>query len=208
MAPHPPPQQTSATRDQLRRDMLARRAALTPEQLDTLSAELSHHLTELLMRLAPRAIGFCWPWRGEFDARDTVTQWLAAGPARRAALPVITTPAAPMQFRAWQPHSVLEEGAFGIPVPRDGAWVVPDLFLMPVVAVDEAGFRLGYGGGYFDRTLAALTPRPLAVGVGFDFQRVASIAPQPWDEPLDWVVTERGASPTQPPTLGEQALEP
>ena len=177
-------------RETLRHEMLRWREDLDAAQLQVLSASLAPRLAALLGHLQPRVIGFCWPWRGEFDAHGLIAQWLAEDARRAAALPVIEAVAAPMRFRAWTPGAPLVSGRFGIQVPAGGEWLHPDLFLMPVVAVDRAGFRLGYGGGYFDRTLAALDPRPLAVGVGFDAQVVDSIAPQPWDERLDWVITE------------------
>ena len=179
-------------REKMRREMMNRRAAIEAEELARWSETLSGHLADLLARLAPKTVGFCWPWRGEFDARDMIAQWLAADPAHRAALPVIDAVAAPMRFREWTPACEMTEGRFGIHIPATGAWRHPDLFLLPLVAVDPAGFRLGYGGGYFDRTLAAMNPRAVAVGVGFGFQQVDTILPQPWDEPLDWVVTEAG----------------
>ena len=74
-----------------------------------------------------------------------------------------------------------------------GAWLVPDLILLPLNGFDAAGYRLGYGGGYFDRTLAALLPRPLAIGVGFEINRLDSIRPESHDQRLDWIVTEAGA---------------
>ena len=81
---------------------------------------------------------------------------------------------------------------YGIPVPASGAPVLPQALLIPVVGFDAAGFRLGYGGGYFDRTLASLRPRPLAIGVGFELSRLASVHPERHDEPLDLIVTEVG----------------
>jgi 5-formyltetrahydrofolate cyclo-ligase len=77
-------------------------------------------------------------------------------------------------------------------VPIDSAEVVPDIALIPLAGFDDQGFRLGYGGGFFDRTLAALAPGPLAIGVGFELARVPTIYPQPYDVPLDYVVTELG----------------
>ena len=83
-------------------------------------------------------------------------------------------------------------GRYGIPIPADGATLIPDVVLLPLVAFDARGFRLGYGGGYFDRTLAGLVPRPFAIGVAFEVARVNSIRPQAHDIPLDAVVTEAG----------------
>jgi 5,10-methenyltetrahydrofolate synthetase len=80
----------------------------------------------------------------------------------------------------------------GIPIPSAGEELRPNVVLLPLVAFDPQGFRLGYGGGYFDRTLAAMVPRPLAIGVGFELGRVADIRPQAHDIPLDATVTEAG----------------
>lgn len=126
------------------------------------------------------------------DPTALVARWLAGNGTRAAALPVILGREAPMAFHRWTPDSAMAPGPLGIPVPVDGVPVHPEAFLLPLVAFDEAGFRLGYGGGFFDRTLAALQPRPLAVGVGFELGRVASIRPQPYDQPLDYLVTEAG----------------
>ncbi len=187
-------------RQKLREQMLSRRQVISAENLANWSRDLNRHLADLLDHLAPSTIGFCWPWRGEFDARDIIIRWLADDASRRAALPVIEAEAAPMRFRAWGPDADMTTGRFGIHIPAAGEWLHPDLFLMPVVAVDAAGYRLGYGGGYFDRTLSAMNPRAIAIGVGFAFQQVDTIAPQAWDEPLDWVVTEAGA--IKPPRAG------
>ena len=82
--------------------------------------------------------------------------------------------------------------AFGIPVPAEFQPLTPEVVLVPVNAFDAAGYRLGYGSGFFDRTLAALRPAPCAIGVGFELGRVGSIQPAAHDQPLDWIVTERG----------------
>jgi 5,10-methenyltetrahydrofolate synthetase len=173
--------------------MLARRDAMSALEHQRLSAQIATALQGVFEQLQPRCVGFCWPWRGEFDAREEVANWLARHRDCRAALPVIEQTGAALRFREWTPESVMAPGPFGIPAPVSGEWCVPDVMLLPVVAIDPAGFRLGYGGGYFDRTLAAMQPRPVTVGLGFDFQQVASIAPEPWDVPLDWRVSEAGA---------------
>jgi len=98
-----------------------------------------------------------------------------------------------LRFREWTPDTRLEPDRYGIPTPTAGEWLTPDLILLPLNGFDGAGYRLGYGGGYFDRTLAALSPRPLAVGVGFEINRIASIRPAAHDQRLDWIITESGA---------------
>ena len=109
-----------------------------------------------------------------------------------ALLPVVTGPEQPLLFRAWQPDCAMTEDRYGIATPVEGAFIVPEVLLIPVNAFDAQGYRLGYGGGFFDRTLAALRPRPLAIGVGFELARVDTIHPCAHDTRLDAVVTETG----------------
>ena len=99
----------------------------------------------------------------------------------------------PLEFREWTPHSEMIEDRYGIHVPARGDVLRPDAILMPLNGFDGAGYRLGYGGGYFDRSLAGMNPRPLAIGVGFELARLDSIRPQAHDLPMDFIVTEAGA---------------
>ena len=115
------------------------------------------------------------------------------GRGPRAPLPVVAQEGAPLASRHWAPETPLEPDRYGIPTPMAGEWLIPDLILLPLNGFDGEGYRLGYGGGYFDRTLAALTPRPLAVGAGFETNRLPSIRPESHDQRLDWLVTEAGA---------------
>lgn len=179
----------TAWRRALRRDMVARRAALSEAEHDVLSARIVAHLIAALP--APRVVAFCWPIKHEPDVRAIVPHW--AGCGTRAALPVVVQEGAPLAFRHWAPETPLELDRYGIPTPMAGEWLIPDLILLPLNGFDGEGYRLGYGGGYFDRTLAALTPRPLAVGVGFEINRLPSIRPESHDQRLDWLVTEAGA---------------
>lgn len=174
----------------LRREKLAARMALDKNAYEARAARIDSHLSALLVPLPPQVLAFCAPVRGEFDARPLVSLLIEHG--WRAAMPVVEATSSPMSFRAWSPSSTMCIDRHGIPNPRDGCPVVPDIVLLPLVAFDLHGFRLGYGGGYFDRTLASLVPRPLAIGVGFELARVVDIRPQPHDIPLDVVVTEAG----------------
>jgi 5,10-methenyltetrahydrofolate synthetase len=177
-------------RSSLRRDRIAARENLSAQDHADLSRRVENHLWSLLTSREPTAIGFCWPVRAEFDARPLVIRLLALG--WRAALPVLNGVAQPMHFRAWTPTAPLNIDRYGIHYPADDQPMLPEVLILPVNAFDGAGFRLGYGGGYFDRTIAAMAPRPFTVGVGFELARADSIAPEPHDIPLDAVITELG----------------
>lgn len=180
-------------RNALRREMVARRAGLSPEQHAEMSARIVGHLLNFFSQFDGMTIGFCWPIKNEPDVRAAIDAWRQSG--ARATLPVVTAPNTPLAFREWRPETPLMPDRHGIPTPMEGDWLTPDALLLPLNAFDMAGFRLGYGGGYFDRTLAALSPRPLAIGVGFEMNRVESIRPEPHDQALDWIVTEADINP-------------
>jgi 5-formyltetrahydrofolate cyclo-ligase len=144
--------------------------------------------------VAPRRLGFYWPIRGEPDMRPFVRALLERG--YEAALPVVVAKNAPVEFHRWTPSTRLtRQSVWGIPVPAEREPVRPDVLLIPLVGMDDACYRLGYGGGYYDRTLASLSPRPLAVGVGYELGRLSSIYPQAHDIPMDVVVTEERVEP-------------
>lgn len=171
-----------------RERLLAARAALA----DRAGCEqaLCRHVAQWLAQADARAVAFFWPIRGEPDLRGVVADWLEAANHRVAALPV--TAGDILEFHAWTRDAPMQAGRFGIPVPARGRPVQPDALLVPCVAVDATRARLGYGGGFYDRTMAQLVPWPLAVGVTFDCGRVESIAPRPHDLRLDAVITESG----------------
>jgi len=146
---------------------------------------------DLLTQLHVHTVGFYWPFKGEFDSRPLVSELVIAGIT--AALPVVVHPKMPLEFRRWTPDSEMEAGVYGIPIPRERNIVTPDLVLAPMVAFDSAGYRLGYGGGYYDRTLASLSPRPFAIGIAYELSRLETIHPQVHDIPLDVVITETAA---------------
>ncbi|MCB1890036.1 MAG: 5-formyltetrahydrofolate cyclo-ligase [Rhodocyclaceae bacterium] len=177
----------------LRDAAIARRLALPPDQRAVAEGHIRAALDALVASLDAKLLGFCWPHRGEPDLRDWVAEWLAADTRRIAALPVVVAPRRPMVFRRWTTDTEMVPDRYGIPHPAAGAVVHPGLVLVPVNAFDADGFRIGYGGGYFDRTLAALQPPPTTIGVGFDSARVADAHGEPHDRPMDWVVTESGA---------------
>lgn len=137
-----------------------------------------------------------WPIKGEPDLRPLLAALHRDGVI--VALPVVAERAAPLMFRHWTPETKMTRGDWNIPVPpADAEALRPDVTLAPCLGWDDGCYRLGWGGGYFDRTLAALNPRPLAIGVALSAARLQTIHPQPHDIPLDLIVTETGVSAEQ-----------
>lgn len=186
----PPEPDYAAKRKQLRQHALKLRQAVPAQRREALTERLVSHLDGLVETLAPRSIGFCWPYRAEPDLRAWVADWLAADSGRVAALPVVLERHAPMAFRRWRPGVPMPLDRHGIPHPAEGEPVSPEVLLIPLNAFDPRGYRIGYGGGYFDRTLACM--QTIAVGVGFEIGRVPDTHPQRYDRPMQWVVTEAG----------------
>src|SRR5690606_16826023 len=137
----------------------------------------------------PCCVGFYWPIRGEPDLRAFVRSLLERG--FTSALPVVVEKNAPVEFHNYTASTRLtRQSVWGIPIPAEPDPVQPDVLLIPLVGMDKQCYRLGYGGGYYDRTLASLSPRPFAIGVGFELGRLETICPQPHDIPMDTIVTE------------------
>lgn len=155
-------------------------------------AALQRRVAEWLQHADVHSVGFYFPVRGEPDLRAVIAQWLDQDARRIAALPVISGPAnsQTLEFHAWTADSPMQASAFGIPVPAQGRIVQPECLLVPCVGFDHQRYRLGFGGGYYDRTLANLVPWPLAVGIAFEASKLESIDPQPHDVQLDVVITD------------------
>ncbi|RPI35979.1 MAG: 5-formyltetrahydrofolate cyclo-ligase [Hyphomicrobiaceae bacterium] len=132
-----------------------------------------------------------WPFRGEPDLRNFMAGVSDRG--GRCALPVVVERGKPLIFRPWSPGEPLANGIWNIPVPTTTDEVVPDIVIAPVVGFDRACYRLGYGGGFFDRTLATMKNSPRKLGVGYRQQALLTIHPQPNDIPMDMMITEQGA---------------
>jgi 5-formyltetrahydrofolate cyclo-ligase len=173
-----------------RERLIAARERLDPATLERLRGRIDTHLERSFPGLATAKVAFCWPVRGEYDARPLTRALRERGAV--TALPVVVGPGQPLAFREWQPGVALASGPLGIPYPASSDPVVPTVVLVPLSGWDEAGHRLGYGGGFFDRTLAGPPKRPIAIGVGYELGRIPTIRPQAWDIPMDWIVTERG----------------
>ncbi len=166
--------------------LIAERMALKGEARARRNFAITRALEKLL---SPRMIiGFYWPIRGEYDARALIAALIERG--ARAAMPVVIEKGAPLLFRDWRPGTRMEDGFWNIPVPAEGDPVVPTTLLVPLVGFDDRGYRLGYGGGYYDRTLASLPAKPFAIGVGYELSHLRSIYPQPHDIPMSAIVTE------------------
>ncbi|AOK54075.1 5-formyltetrahydrofolate cyclo-ligase [Burkholderia stagnalis] len=187
----------SIARNHLAERKLALRKALSQARRDAGSQPaandaLDARLRALLERLAPRTVGFYWPLPGEFDARAAVLAWRDAQAGRQAALPVIREQRAPLEFHAWDTETPMREGHHRIPEPASGVVVVPDLLLIPCVGFDTWLYRLGYGGGYYDRTLAAWPgdALPVTVGIAYEACRVDALPAEDHDLAMRWVVTD------------------
>ncbi len=177
-------------RKQLRAELVARRLAASAQDRARWNAAIDSHIEALLPDVAGKIVAFAWPYQAEYDARSLILRFRERG--ARTALPVVVAPRQPMVFREWTPQTRMVAGVYDIPVPVDSAEVVPDVALVPFAGFDDDGYRLGYGAGFFDRTLAVLKPRPTTIGVGFELARVPTIHPQWHDIPLDFFVTEIG----------------
>jgi 5-formyltetrahydrofolate cyclo-ligase len=169
--------------------LIAARLAASAETRAGWTERLIAALEPMLER-AGGPISFYWPFRGEPDLRPLMRRLAHAGVA--LALPVVIERSAPLHFRPWVPRAEMELGIWNIPVPATKQEVVPKLLLAPVVGFSADRFRLGYGGGYFDRTLAKLGPGHAAIGIGFELGRLATIHPQPHDIRMSRIVTEAG----------------
>jgi 5,10-methenyltetrahydrofolate synthetase len=188
----------TAWRRQQRGELIARRLAISAEARRHGDQRIEQFLVAGFPMLDGLTIGFYWPFNGEVDPRVAVHRFRARG--ARTALPVVVEKRAPMEFRHWAPGVETVMGVFGLPVPQSPV-VVPDVLLIPPVGFDGRGFRLGYGGGYFDRTLAGLMPQPLKIGLARGVSRIETIHPQPHDIPMDFVITEGGIHAAGPEGL-------
>jgi len=184
-----PPNLRQWRQDQ-RAALLARRQACPPAERAAWNQAINSWLEAGFPALRGLVVGFCWPYKGEVDPRPLIHGLREQG--SRAALPAVVAKGQPLEYREWWPGAPMQAGALGIPVPAGTPVLVPDAVLVPPVGFCEGGWRLGYGGGYFDRTLAALSPQPIKICIGPELSRLPTVYPQPHDIPMDFVVTEAG----------------
>jgi 5,10-methenyltetrahydrofolate synthetase len=182
------PEELTVWRRQRRVELLAQREAVDAGTRTDWGRRITRGLLENLPLLQGAKLGIYWPIRSEYDPRFVARALRGHGSV--IALPVVVGKARPLIFREWHPGIEMLKGGLDIPYPASSPELAPDACLIPPVGFDAQGYRLGYGAGFFDRTLAALLPRPLAIGVAFDCARIDTIHPQPYDIALDFIVTE------------------
>jgi len=180
----------SRDKKQLRRQLQAERQALTDRHQR--SVHLQEVLRVWLVSRPETSVGAYWPIKGEFDALPALYRWSESDPARRIGLPVVNRETKQLAFHVWYPGCEMEEDAYGIPKPKGTEAFAPQLLLVPCVGFGPGGLRLGYGGGFYDRTLAALAPRPFTVGLGYGHGFIPWLEGEPHDVPLDVILSEDG----------------
>ncbi len=169
--------------------LIAERMAASADARSRASMKISERLVEeVVTDPEGRTIGIYWPFRGEPDLRGWGQTAISRG--ARLALPVVVAKGQPLAFRTWSPGEKLEKGVWNIPIPSGGTEVYPDVVVAPLVGFDACNYRLGYGGGFYDRTLAAMPSKPLVIGIGFEIGRLPTIYPQWHDVPMDRLVIE------------------
>ncbi len=171
-----------------RKRLIDERLALDPDERQARSERIASLLDLTVGKFSGRVVGTYWPFRGEPDLRNWGIRVIER--CGRIALPVVIKKGWPLEYRIWAPGDPLERGVWNILVPSHGPAVQPDVVIAPVVGFDDAHYRLGYGGGFFDRTLATMARKPLTIGVGYTQSRIPTIHPQPHDIPMDVVVTD------------------
>ena len=191
-----PSLEPSRDKKTLRRQLQAERQSLIDRH------QRAMHLQEVLrvwlMERDDKAIGAYWPIKGEFDALPALFRWTEADEDRCIGLPVTDKTTRQLSYRMWFPGCEMEDDAFGIPKPKDTPVFHPTLLLVPCVGFGPEGVRLGYGGGFYDRTLAQLQPRPFTVGLAYSFGFLPWLQAEPHDVPLDAVLTEDGVAWQKP----------
>lgn len=182
-----------------RERLVSARMAVPPADIEAWRIRMDAYLERSFPGLAKSRLALCWPIKNEYDARYIARTLRERGAL--TALPVVVAAKQPLAFREWHPGVALATGPLDIPYPKDSPEVIPDAVLLPMNGWDLKGYRLGYGGGFFDRTLASLEKKPVVIGVTYELARLETIHPQAWDIAMDYVVTERGVYRRDPEGL-------
>lgn len=179
------------------RKMLIEQRLKLPDRLSRVE-KLQQVMRVWLIARSETVIGAYWPIKGEFDPLPALHRWKEDGELmdqarrRKIGLPVVDKVSKTLSFHAWYPGCPMEEDAFGIPKPKDTEVVTPTLLFVACVGYAPGGYRLGYGGGFYDRTLASLKPRPYTVGLGFGTDFLPDLTPEPHDIALDAILNDFG----------------
>lgn len=185
----PPVAETTQRKADLRRFLLERRRAIPIETKERHDAAINATVLAWCARRAPQTMGVYWPIHGEPDLRPAYDELASRG--IRLALPVVLRKNAPLVFAAWKPGDVLILTGLGVSAPQSEAeQVQPEVILAPCVGFDRRRFRIGYGGGFYDRTLA-VAPRPAAIGIAYA-NALANFDADEYDIALDGIITEAG----------------
>lgn len=176
-------------RKALRAFLLQKRTSLDAREYAHLNTIVSHAIKAYFGFLTHTGIGLYWPYKNEFDIGATMAWLHQAG--NTVSLPRVDKSKQPLVFMRWWPGVRMKQGKLGIPFPL-GPIELPEILFIPLVGFDARGYRLGYGGGYYDITLHARAQMPIRIGVGFELGRVKTIQPEPHDIPMEFLVTEKG----------------
>ncbi len=179
-----------AWRKATRKDLIAKRLAVPSDERRSTQQKIGDRIRAHFPELNEAVIGFYWPVKGEIDLRPMLHDLLTRG--AEAALPVVVEKNRPLEFWEWGVKTKMSRGVGNILIPGNRKPVQPTAILIPLLGFDLCGHRLGFGGGYYDRTLAAFRLKPLTIGVGYAFGRLQTIYPQGHDVALDAIVTETG----------------
>lgn len=174
-----------------RRRLYERRKQVSSSSRAEMSATVAGALDHELGTVSGKTIAGYWPIRGELNLRDWMMQCHVRGAS--LALPVVINKDRPIEFHQWTPEQDMKRGIWDIPVPRYGTPIQPDIVIVPLLGVDKERYRLGNGGGYYDRTLSRLSDTTRIFGVGHDFCRMETIFPMPWDVPMHKVILGDGS---------------
>lgn len=180
--------EVAAWRRQARATLYAARQAMGAEQRHDASQRIAAALDRVCADRKPALIGLYWPIKYE---PNLLTWARDRSKALAFCLPVVVTRGQPLEYWHWTPGDALQSGVWGIQIPARRDVATPDLLIAPLVGFDRADYRLGNGGGYFDRTLAALADKPFVIGVGYACGELQTIHPQPHDVPMDSILTEK-----------------
>lgn len=195
----PQPPLHSAQKAQWRKELVAQRESLQDRQ--ERNEALQRVMRVWLVGRPDVVIGAYWPIKGEFDPLPALFRWQEAGmeadaagarQRRRIGLPVVNKVDKTLTFHTWYPGCPMEEDAYGIPKPKDTEIIQPTLLFVPCVGYGPGGYRLGYGGGFYDRTLASLVPKPYTVGLGYTTGFLPDLLPEAHDVPLDAILNDNG----------------